>query len=219
MRVVNLSVFVRSAWRGTSSHSGTGRFLSPFGLSRLAVLGMFVLLAAPVPVAAQSLRPAPQIAQQPPAPAAQSQPQAQQQANAITQVAAQQGMSSCIDRVQQVSNFLGFSPNTGAMFMTPPAQPNQRIIPLLMEVPTETGGAYVSASFAPNQVNGCGATYDAVVYWPLACDVVATRQFPTLPKLGIMKKDIAVLDGGQAIKVFLMPAGNGCVSIKKEVVF
>jgi hypothetical protein len=30
---------------------------------------------------------------------------------------------------------------------------------------------------------------------------------------------VAVLDGGQATKVFLMKAGeNGCISIKKEVV-
>jgi hypothetical protein len=34
----------------------------------------------------------------------------------------------------------------------------------------------------------------------------------------MLKKDIAVLDGGASTKVFLMPAGSGCLSIKKEVV-
>ena len=29
---------------------------------------------------------------------------------------------------------------------------------------------------------------------------------------------LGLLDGGPATKVFLMPAGDGCVSIKKEVV-
>ncbi len=70
----------------------------------------------------------------------------------------------------------------------------------------------------PNQANGCGAAYDAVVYWPLKCDAVAAKQFASLKKVGQLKKDISVLDGGVATKVFLMPAGSGCVSIKKEVV-
>jgi hypothetical protein len=34
----------------------------------------------------------------------------------------------------------------------------------------------------------------------------------------MLKKDITVLDGGAATKVLLMPAGSGCVSIKKEIV-
>ncbi len=102
--------------------------------------------------------------------------------------------------------------------MMPPNAPDQRLIPVAMEIQTESGSAYVSAQFAPNQANGCGAAYDAVVYWPQKCDAVAGKQFAALKKVGQMKKDITVLDGGIATKVFLMPAGSGCVSIKKEVV-
>ncbi|MFN4343210.1 MAG: hypothetical protein ACK4FE_14440 [Azonexus sp.] len=102
--------------------------------------------------------------------------------------------------------------------MAPPSQPDQRLLPLAMEVPTEGGVAYVSAHFAPNQANGCGAAYDAVAYWPQKCDAVAGKQFAALRKVGQLKKDITILDGGPATKVFLMPAGSGCVSIKKEVV-
>ena len=130
----------------------------------------------------------------------------------------QQGVLNCAGRINQVSNFLGFSSQAGALLMTPPSQSDQRLIPLAMELPVEGGIAYVSASFAPNQANGCGASYDAVVYWPQKCDVVASRQFANLKKAGRLKKDIAVLDGGVATKVLLMPAGSGCVSIKKEVV-
>jgi hypothetical protein len=138
--------------------------------------------------------------------------------NAITQTAVQQGVLNCASRINQVTTFLGYTPQAGALLMTPPAQPDQRLLPLAMELPTEAGSAYVSASFAPNQANGCGATYDAVAYWPQTCDVVAGKQFPTYKKLGQLKKDVSVLDGGLATKVFLMSAGNGCVSIKKEVV-
>lgn len=138
--------------------------------------------------------------------------------NPITQAAAQKGVLACAGRIEQVSNFLGFSPQSGALLMAPSAQPDQRLVPLVMEVPAGDGGAYISASFAPNQANGCGATYDAVVYWPQSCDVVAPKSFAGLKNLGRLKGHIAVLDGGPNLKVFLMPAGAGCVSVKKEVV-
>lgn len=137
---------------------------------------------------------------------------------AVTQAAVQQGILNCAGRINQVTNFLGFNNQSGAMLMTPPNQPDLRLVPLAMEIPTESGSAYVSAHFAPNQANGCGAAYDAVVYWPQKCDTVASRQYAALKKVGQLKRDITVLDGGFATKVFLMPAGSGCVSIKKEVV-
>jgi hypothetical protein len=138
--------------------------------------------------------------------------------NAITQAAVQQGVLNCAARINQVSNFLGYTPQAGAVLMPPLSQPDQRLVPLSMEIATESGSAYVSATFAPNQANGCGATYDAVVYWPQKCEIVAAKQFAALKKAGPLHKDITMLDGGVATKVFLMPAGNGCVSIKKEVV-
>ncbi len=137
--------------------------------------------------------------------------------NAVTQAAVQQGALNCAVRLNQVSNFLGFSSQAGAVLMLHPSQPDQRLIPLAMEVSTENGTAYVSATFAPNQANGCGAAYDAVAYWPQKCEVVVATQFATLKRVGQLKTAITVLDGGVATKVFLMPAGSGCVSIKKEV--
>ena len=139
-------------------------------------------------------------------------------ANAITQAAVQKGVMNCVSRINQVSNFLGYSPQAGAVLMLPPSQVDQRLVPLAMEVPIEGGTAYVSATFAPNQANGCGAAYEAVVYWPQTCDEVAGKQFSALKKVGPLRQNITVLDGGLAGKVFLMPAGSGCVSIKKEVV-
>ena len=139
-------------------------------------------------------------------------------ANAITQTVVQQGVLNCVGRIEQVTNFLGFSPQAGVVVMIPPSQPDQRMIPLAMEVEVNSGSAYVSAAFAPNQANGCGAVYDAVIYSPQKCDALASKEFAGFKKVGKLKKDIIVLDGGVASKVFLMPAGSGCVSIKKEVV-
>lgn len=184
--------------------------------SRLSALfaAMGLALAA-LPLAGCAQEPAQTSA--PPA-ARQAVPLQNAPANAITQTAVQQGVLNCAARINQVTTYLGYTAQAGALLMTPPAQPDQRLVPLAMELPTDAGAAYASASFAPNQANGCGATYDAVSYWPQKCDAVAARQFAGLKNLGQLKKSITVLDGGMATKVFLMPAGAGCVSIKKEVV-
>lgn len=169
------------------------------------VVSVLFLLSAPQGVSAQGA-------------VSEMQPAGNNGVNGVTQAAVQQGALTCASRINQVSNFLGFTPQAGALLMMSPNQPDQRLIPLAMEVPADQGAAYVSATFAPNQVNGCGATYDAVVYWPQKCALVASGQFANLKPVGQLKANIMVLDGGVATKVFLMPAGSGCVSIKKEVV-
>lgn len=138
--------------------------------------------------------------------------------NAITQAAVKQGILSCASRINSVTNFLGYTPQSGVIIQPPPSQPDQRMVPVSIENQTEVGSAYVSANFAPNQANGCGATYDSVVYWAMSCDALADKQYGNLNKVGNLGKTIKVLDGGLATKIFLMPAGSGCISIKKEVV-
>ena len=119
----------------------------------------------------------------------------------------------------RLDDLLSFVPaRITGLLMLPAAPADQRLVPFAFELPTSTGSGYVSASFAPNQANGCGATYDAVVYWPQRCEEVAEQRFGAFKRAGLLKKDIVVLDGGPATKVFLMSAGSGCVSIKKELV-
>ena len=76
---------------------------------------------------------------------------------------------------------------------------------------------YASASFAPLTSGQAGAVYDSVEYMSQSCDYMEKNVFKDLKRTGILKKDIIMLDGG-AVKVFLMPAGTGCIVIKKEVV-
>lgn len=146
--------------------------------------------------------------------------QAASRPHPVTLAAAQQGVLSCSGRINQVVSALGVTDKSGIALMLPPAQQDQRLAPLVLEMPTTLGSsAYISATFAPNQANGCGASYDAVVYWPKSCDEVTQQSYAALKLLGRLKKDIVMLDGGANIKVFLLSAGAaGCISIKREVV-
>jgi hypothetical protein len=141
--------------------------------------------------------------------------------NSITQAAIKSGIQTCAGRINQVTNFIGANSQVGAFLFSTPSQPDQRLVSISMELVNKDKGApnaYASASFAPNQANGCGAVYDAVVYWPQKCESVAAKRFGEMQKGRKLQNNITVLEGSTPTRVFLMPAGSGCVSIKKEVV-
>ena len=103
------------------------------------------------------------------------------------------------------------------MFL-PSKQPDQNVFSASFELQGENGKLlYASASFSPIGEAACSATYDGVEYSAQPCAEVQKSTFPTLKPQGALRKDIAMLSAG-TLKVFLMPAGSGCVIIKKEVV-
>jgi hypothetical protein len=139
-------------------------------------------------------------------------------AKSIADIAVKAGVKSCTDRIDQVTNFLTTGLKSGAVFFAPPSDADKRLISfsLGLEMP---GGkvAYASETFAPNQANGCDSMYETVVYWEEGCADVAKRQFATFRNTGVIVNSIMMLDSGTSVKIFLMPAGSGCVAIKKEV--
>lgn len=139
--------------------------------------------------------------------------------NGIAQSMYKSGVSTCLERVDQVTNFLVGKAPAGAVPFVSRELPNRRIISASMEIPGQQGPAYATATFAPLGTQNCGASYDAVIYWPDKCSDVAAKNFAKFPAIGAIKQDVAILDGGPNVRVFLMTAGQGCVSIKKEVLF
>jgi hypothetical protein len=132
------------------------------------------------------------------------------------------GISKCVARINQVTGFVtGNNANSGMVLTSGNKDANTNITSSVIEV--EGGGttSFVSTSFAPGPGSAdCSGTYDAVVYWATSCAQVATTNFGTFkPSPRPLLKAVNMLDGGPFVKVFLMPAGTGCVSIKKEMVF
>jgi hypothetical protein len=60
--------------------------------------------------------------------------------------------------------------------------------------------------------------YETVVYWPQTCTEVGENNYGKFKNVGKLSKNIYVRDDGVSTKVFLLPAGKGCVSIKKEII-
>ena len=139
--------------------------------------------------------------------------------NGITHAAVNSGVLTCAGTIDKVVSYLTQQGQSGAFLFTSPDQPDRRVFSASLEITTPNVPlAYASASFAPNQVNGCGGLYETVVYWPNSCDEVATKQFSGLKSIGKLGQKTNVLAISKVGRVFLMPAGEkGCVAIKKEL--
>lgn len=139
--------------------------------------------------------------------------------NSLAQMAQKAGVVDCLGRINQVSNFLvAGSQQSGASSIISPQAPNERMTSIAFEIKTPQVLSYASADFAP-LANGCGGTYESVTHWQNSCKDVATKGYAQLKFIGVIQSNILVLDGGPQLRVFLMPAGTGCVAIKKEVVY
>jgi hypothetical protein len=132
----------------------------------------------------------------------------------VTQQAVNLGVLSSAGRINQVINFLAGNNQSGAFLFPVYQEPDRHIFSTSLEVsrPDNTT-CYASASFFPNQ----DAVYDSVEYVNKSCLEMEKVAFKGLKRIGVLKKNIIVLDGG-TLKIFLMPAGSGCVVIKKEVI-
>lgn len=134
--------------------------------------------------------------------------------HAVTQAAVKLGIFSCLKRINQVTTFLTANAKSGVLILPSKDQPDQHIFSASFEIlPPDDSIIYASASFFPNN----DAVYDTVQYVDKTCEELEKTVFKDLKNKRILKKNIVLLDGG-AVKVFLMPAGRGCIVIKKEIV-
>ncbi len=178
--------------------------------SCLAALVLMLVSANPTPA------PGEERSSRPSSPA--SSPPARTTTNPVTRAAVDAGVLKCASRINQVSNFLTANSQSGVYLFLPQGNRDERMFSASFEIiRPDASTIYATASFAPNQEDGGDAVYDTIEYVPTGSDDLEKTVFKDLKRVGLLKKNITVLEGG-SVKVFLMPAGTGCVVIKKELV-
>lgn len=137
----------------------------------------------------------------------------------LSQMAQNAGLRTCKPLADQVHRYLIGDGKSAGLLFTAPENANARIFSSTIEVENRQGSTYTSVSYAPYGDAGCGVAYDAVTYWKESCAEVSSKALKELRPIGTLGSKMAMLDGGPAMRMFLMPAGSGCVQIKKEVVY
>jgi hypothetical protein len=137
----------------------------------------------------------------------------------ISQAAQTAGVKACKPLTDQVTRYLVGNGQSSAMVFVAPNNANSRLFSNSIEIVNPQTVTYSSAHYAATGETTCGVVYDAVTYWSESCADLSSKLLKELKPMGLLGSKIAMLDGGPAMRMFLMPAGSGCIQIKKEIVY
>ena len=148
-------------------------------------------------------------AQERPAPAAQPHPLAQEMFK--------QGAISCASTAHQLASLLSNGKET-SLLQVFPNNPDGALASGTFVQPNDTGTALIGMSFAPNQQNGCSASYRMIVYIDDRCTKAADKNYPGQKPQTLGKTGVLLLNPGPRVQALLVPTGKGCLIVSEELV-
>lgn len=137
--------------------------------------------------------------------------------NEITTSAVQLGVLTCAARVEQVSTFLGFGPNTPATLRRPLAPADQNSFSLSGVLEAGGKSVFVTADFFPSPL-GCKAIYNVTAHNQEPCETALSGQYSDLAPGIELANDLRILNGPNTMRIALMDAGEACVITKTETI-
>ena len=136
-------------------------------------------------------------------------------ANKITQMAVQLGALTCAARVQQLTSFLGVTPQTRASLRRPASPPDSNVLSVAMTVATNGSEGVALINFYPDK-NSCRASYTLTINVPENCDELRKDNFGALQDESSLSEHIRLLSGAPTLQVVLIAAEDQCTVIKTE---
>lgn len=137
--------------------------------------------------------------------------------NAVTAALQNAGVKRCANQIQKVTAFLNEKARTGTTVFPMAANADDSLVSLSSEIINTNAVTYAGATFAP-RADGCSAVYEQVSHWQNKCEDVYTAQYAAFKPKGVLQAQIKVYYNSAATQVMMVPAGTGCVVIKKEIV-
>lgn len=138
-------------------------------------------------------------------------------ANLITQSVVKLGVFSCAERVEQVTSYLGFGPDTVVTIRTPKQPANKRSLSIAMDIPSVADNAMAFADFYP-KAGGCSATYHLIFTAAESCVSVREKRFPNVGQLQNLSPDLDLLTNQSGLRVFLKYDQDYCLVTKTETI-
>lgn len=135
--------------------------------------------------------------------------------NNLTQTAVQLGALTCAAKVQQVTAFLGVTPETRASLRRPANPPDRNSLSLVMTIVTDGTTGLALADFYPTQT-GCKASYSLTVNLPQSCEELRRTGFAALTDESQLADNIRLLIGPNTLRVILIGSGARCTITKTE---
>jgi hypothetical protein len=130
----------------------------------------------------------------------------------------QAGITVCAPVIDRAAQFL-FEDGDGNFVIQPLSRDvNRTPVVLTMESAHPASGRtrLTVVTIAPAGV--CSGSYEQVISWTQSCDVLKTTVFSAFRNERPLFRTVRQSELSPGIQLYLMPAGTGCVSIKKELI-
>lgn len=135
----------------------------------------------------------------------------------LAQAMAQIGLRACAPRMQEAADFL-FEGRSAAIRVQP-LGPDANRWPTLVTIesshPANGTTRFSTLMIAP--AGSCSGFYQQVIVWPQPCAAVKKEIFGSYTGDRALLRNVRISELNAGLQVALMPAGTGCVSIKKEL--
>lgn len=128
------------------------------------------------------------------------------------------GAFACVERANQMANFLDAGQSATVIAPPPEDNPNQRLMMPSLLIPSSNGVAIASIALAPAQANGCGSGYRVVSFLEMSCRKAIEMNYASLKFSKLQGSEVELAIVGKKMQVIAMPAGTGCVFDKQEIV-
>ena len=129
------------------------------------------------------------------------------------------GFTNCITMTKKLENFLAKNDNYGVWTVTSKQKTTNEFLTASMELTYSNGSELIDLTIVPNNIEQtCSFTYTKTWYSNKNC-IATSRDLKDFEFKTGLNKNISAFNNKKGIKLFLMPAGNGCMVQKKETSF
>lgn len=137
--------------------------------------------------------------------------------NIIIKQAEKAGIKKCMPSIITMSNFIIDDSNSGVSSYWNSTNPDKHIFTTAIESNISDFTMFTDMSISPVVSGDCNVVYNKIFYLPKSCVAVSKDTYDKAKYKGELNKNITYLDHN-GVDVFLMPAGAGCVVIRKELI-
>jgi len=130
---------------------------------------------------------------------------------------AQIGLTVCAAAALRAADFL--FEDGEANFTVQPLGPDANRWPtvIVIEGAHATMGRTRLATLTVSPGPTCSGFYEQVIWWDMPCEKLKASIFGAFGPPGLLLRSVQVTELNPALQLYLMPAGTGCTSVKKEL--
>lgn len=134
-----------------------------------------------------------------------------------TAQAAQAGIKTCLPPIEIIETWMARGQTGDAVAFWDNAAPDKNLFSALLALENKTGNSLTNLNVIPLPDGQCMVEYTHTAYVPQACKDYLKGMGEAARFVRDLNSKTALIQG-QGVQIYLSPAGQGCLAMRKEIV-